>query len=124
MVEPQYLRLPLWYIVNQVLLANERISPTLRIDARADFEWLYAISSQTGIFRTRIKDSAGRNYDNAAVNNVNQWGTAQLPFAFMVPPVIVAQTTLEFDMEDTSGAGNTVQLALAGFELFPIHRGE
>ena len=122
MTEPPYHEAPYFYVVNRVLTASQRITDVLRIDARADFKWVWAMATQTGTFRTRIKDSSGRNYDNAPVNNANQWGTAQLPLAFIVPVRLLAQSSLEFELEDTSVAGNTVQLVLAGYELIPILR--
>lgn len=119
-VEPEYERRYFIYLLDKVLTASQDVSVTLNIQARAAFEWIWLAASKTGAFQTRISDSSGREFDSDLVNDVNQWGTAQLPFALVVPHLLRAQTNLSFRLKDTSAAANTVQLALIGYELYPV----
>lgn len=131
--EPPYDRLPFWYVINVnngvALGANASIDGALQIEPRADFEAVAFVATSTGIFRTSLRDASGRTYQNdgariagaaALVDNANQWGTAQDPFYFLAPFILPMRTNLQHTFEDTSGAPNTIQAALAGFELYPL----
>ena len=111
------------YIVNQVLTALGLGNPVLTIDAQADFQlvWLTRTASG-GTFTSRISDtSTGRQWDNAAVNDLNRFGSAQQPFPVGLSPVILkAQSSLSIALVDTSGNPNTVQLAFIGYDLYPL----
>ena len=115
-----YIRLPRWYIINAVLAALGNLTGALAIEAIADFEliWLSA-SSSGGVFSTIFTDTSGRQWQNAAVNSENQWGTAQRPFPVGLSPLILrAQTSLNWQLTDRSANANTVQLALIGYDLY------
>lgn len=82
------------------------------------------VFASTGAFNIYgIRDSSGRNYTNASLsveipstvlasgaNNNNH-----IP-PFDIPLIVEGSTTIYFDLEDTSGAGNTVDL------VFTCHR--
>lgn len=118
-VEPAYLRLPFWYIILQVLTASQVLNSTLNIEPRADFEWVWLAATSTGIFRTELFDASGRAYQSEGVDNANQWGTAQNPFPLVVPVVLSMRSAINYRLTERSVAGNTVQLALIGYELYP-----
>ena len=120
--EPPYDRLPFFYVIDETITLAVSATNTnaLSIEPRADFEWAWLIANSTGIFNTRLTDASGRTYQNAAVNNVNQWGTAQLPFPLVSPIVLSMRTALNYELNDDSGADNTIQLVLAGYELYPL----
>lgn len=128
--EPSYLRLPFWYIVNpasagQVFIsANGTVRGALQIEPRADFEcvWLAATATSAS-FTTELTDASGRTYQNLPVNSANQWGTAQLPFALIVPVIFPMRTAINYTIVDTSGSSNTIQLAFIGYELYPANGG-
>lgn len=116
----QYLRAIYTYLLfNQPLTALQAISGSLQIDARADFEWVWGVATSTGTFTTILTDKSDRPLQSDAVNNANQWGTAQLPFTLPVPMVLPMKTSVKFTITDTSNAPNTVQIALVGYELYP-----
>jgi hypothetical protein len=117
--EPPMNRLPFWYVIDQVLTALQSISSALQINSDADFEWVWLSATFTGTFTTQLQDASSRAYQNSAVNNANQWGTAQLPLPLVQPMVLRARSLLKWTLTDTSNAGNTVELALIGFELYP-----
>ncbi len=120
-MEPLYDRLPYYYVINEVLLALGTIRRALSIEPIADFEWVWLMANSTGAYTTQLTDgSSGRQYQNLPVNNVNQWGTAQNPFPLVAPTVLKMRDTLNYVLVDTSGGGNTIQLVLAGYQLFPL----
>jgi len=84
------------------------------------FRWLFAVASSTGTFTTLIYD-VGRVYylSPSALNNVNEWGTAQLPMPLLTPYTFQQNTQVQFTVTDTSGANNTIQLVLIGHQIVP-----
>ncbi len=122
--EPNFLRLPFWYIIAPTsaglafVSASAAVTGSLQIDSRADFEWIWCSSTQTGTFTDELIDTSGRPYQNLAVNNANRWGTIQLPMALIVPVILPARSQINWKVTDTSVASNTIQLALAGYELY------
>ncbi|MEE9235110.1 MAG: hypothetical protein V3U28_06715 [Candidatus Acidoferrales bacterium] len=121
--EPFFDRLPFWYPFDAtIVLASGSFAGSLRIEPRADFEWWWLMATATtGVFSTRMTDASGRTYENDRVNSENQWGTAQRPFPLVAPMILKMRTSLNFDLADRSAvAGNVIQLALGGFELYPL----
>lgn len=115
-----YIRMPRWYVINATpTAAAPTVTGALAIEAIADFELIWLMATQAGQFTTLLTDASGRSWQNLAVNNANQWGTAQRPFPMIAPLVLKAQTSLQWEITDTSGVTpNAVQLALAGFDLY------
>ncbi len=119
-----YIRLPRWYPINAVLTAaapGNVLGGSLAIDAIADFELIWLTATSTGgIFTSEFADSSGRRWQNLPVNNLNQFGTASLPFPIGLSPVILkAQSQLLWTFTNTSGNANTLQIALSGYDLYP-----
>lgn len=99
-------------------LANQQLNG----DGDYDFEWHELVGSRTSALLTvamRDATDAGKLFQNAPVNIDNWLGTAQLPHV-IVPQFLIKRFNLSFDFVDTSGAANTVQLALRGYKLVPI----
>lgn len=115
-----YIRMPRWYLINATpTAAAPTVNGALAIEAIADFELIWLMATQAGQFTTSLTDASGRAWQNLAVNNANQWGTAQRPFPMLAPLVLKAQTSLNWQIIDTSGVlPNAIQLALAGFDLY------
>jgi hypothetical protein len=129
-LQPTPARIPIWYIVHQVIGANATIPASLQILAQADFEWVFTASSQTSSLLnvTMFDGSTGRLITQPQnTQNINVGvlpislfaGTAQLPFPLLEPYIIARASTVQFYLTDTSGAQNTIDLALIGFQLIP-----
>lgn len=115
-------RVPFDYVLpNAVLTANQvGVVVTQVVDQDADFEWIWIASSQTGIYSVTLRDpSTGRDMSTAPVNGENYSGTAQLPFPLVEPYVWARTSVIKATFNDRSGAGNTVQLVLRGYKLYP-----
>lgn len=116
----RFLRALYWYaMVNQAVNANTAVSGAMQIDSRADFEAVWMVSTSTGTYTTSMTDKSGRTMQSAAVNNANQWGTAQLPFTLPVPVVMPRQSAINWTVTDTSAGTNTIQNEWIGYELYP-----
>lgn len=117
-MEPLYDRLPFWYPVNAVVGVGATVNTALNIEPRADFEVHCLMATFTNPFTTLMTDASGRTYQNAAVNNANQWGTNVAPFYFLAPFVLPMRTSVNFAF--FSALGSTIQGALHGAELYPL----
>lgn len=116
----QVLRVPFAYTFDKVLTASQDFNGSIQIQQDADFEWIFRIASRTGSFQVTITDLAtGRVLMNALVNDVNYFGTAQLPFPNLEPYIFARSSSIGIRIVDTSVAGNTVQIVFAGNKLFP-----
>lgn len=121
-VQQQPIRVPFDVVLpNAVLTALQQgIIAQFQVDQDSDFEWIETVSSQTGIYSVTIKDpSTGRLLSNAAVNSENFAGTAQLPHVLVEPYIWPRSSVIFATFNDRSNAGNTVQLVLRGYKLFP-----
>lgn len=118
------------YIFDITLTANQLL-PNQRIVVNGDAPFLLKMnmSYQTGIFRARLFDnqnqylsSAGQGGQGSTVDRVINtciFGTGTLPFIVVPFIVFPAGGFIGFDLEDLSGANNTIHLAFAGAKLYP-----
>lgn len=126
------LRIPDAYVLNAGLTALQKLTFTIQIQQKADFEWVNRIASSTGSFRVRIQDGAtgrdlitfnpsltGSTLDPNTVANVNYFGTAPLPNPLLQPYTFARSGSIIVTITDTSGAGNTVEIVFDGFSLYP-----
>jgi hypothetical protein len=106
---------------NVVLTALQvGVPQTVQIDQDADFEWIETVSTQTGIYSVTLFDpSTGRQLSTSAVNSLNFSGTAQLPHVLVEPFIWPRASVVKGVFNDLSNAGNTVQLVLRGYKLYP-----
>ena len=101
---------------------QQGVGAVLQISFDSDFEWIWVVSTQTGAYSVQLQDgSTGRVLSNAPINNANFAGTAQLPFPLVEPYLLARSTSLNATFNDLSGAGNSVQLTLRGYKLFPTN---
>lgn len=115
-------RVPFWYVLpNAVLTALQQgVVITQTVDQDADFEWIWIMSTQTGNYSVTIRDSStGRDLSNSPINNTNFAGDAKLPFPLIEPYVWARSGVIKATFNDLSNAGNTVQLVLGGYKLYP-----
>ena len=80
----------------------------------------------TGAFRIRLFDSGGRGYSSSGQGGANDrvraectTGDGQLPFLIVPHIEIPPSGFIGFDLEDVSGAPNTVHLAFIGAKVYP-----
>lgn len=123
-IQLQPIRVPFDLVLpNAILTANQQGVPvSQQVDQDADFEWVFTVANSTGLFSVAINDpSTGRtlNTTGAFVNGENFAGTAQLPFPLVEPYVWARSSIVKATFNDRSGGGNTVQLVLRGFKLYP-----
>lgn len=121
--DQQVLRVLYDYVFPAVVLTAGQVGlqQTLKIDQSADFEWIWIVSSQTGLYSVQLTDnSTGRTLSSDFVNNENFAGTAQLPFPLVEPYLLARSGSISGAFNDRSGEGNTVQLVLKGYKLFPV----
>lgn len=121
-VQQAPIRIPYDFVFPNVVLTALQVGvPSApQFDADADFEWIETVSTQTGIYSVQLTDtSTGRLLSNNPVNSLNFSGTAQLPHVLIEPYIIPRATAIKAVFNDLSNAGNTIQLTLRGYKLFP-----
>lgn len=129
-LQPTPARIPIWYILGPIALtANQTLQSSIQIQTTADFEWVFTMAVFTGALNISCFDgSTGRLITQPQANvNANQGvlpiqlfaGTGQLPFPLLEPYVVARAASLQFTLTDTSGAANSLTLALQGFQLMP-----
>jgi len=121
-IEQQPIRVPYDLVLpNAVLTALQAgVIVTQQIDQDADFEWVFTVANSTGLFSVQLTDpSTGRVLSTANVNGENFAGTAQLPFPLVEPYTWARSSIVKASFTDRSNAGNTVQLVLRGYKLYP-----
>lgn len=106
---------------NAVLTALQAGVPvTQQIDQDSDFEWVFTVANSTGLYSISLLDpSTGRQLSTSNVNGENFAGTAQLPFPLVEPYVWARSSIVKALFNDRSNSGNTVQLVLRGYKLYP-----
>lgn len=123
-IEQQPIRVPFDLVLpNAVLTALQQGVPQQQqVDQDADFEWVFTVANSTGLFSVQLTDpSTGRtlNSANTPVNGENFAGTAQNPFPLVEPYVWPRSGVVKALFNDRSNAGNTIQLVLRGYKLYP-----
>jgi hypothetical protein len=79
-----------------------------------DFLWTAAVAVATGTFRVRIfSETDAKFLDNNPIRSELFWGTAQLPNRH-APKFIPLNGQMNFTIQDTSNASNTIALYLVG----------
>lgn len=124
--EPQYDRIPYDFkFPRQVIAANKQSAVAIQTPANFDFEWwdTVAIYTASADVKVEVGSSNLMNTNAPGGANVNgidirNWaGTAQLPYARRYPWVLPRATQCLLTITDTSGAQNTVEIVLRGFQL-------
>ena len=104
--------------VDVSLTANqELLGQGVFIDSDGDFVLKAIVGSQTGAYSIRFRLPSGRYFPSAYTRHVNLVGTAQFPVPVEPNAVFPAGSQVQFDIKDTSGAANSIQLVLLGSKL-------
>lgn len=74
----------------------------------------------TGSFNIRISDSQGFYLSNGMIASANLQGDAASPFPIFPELVIPAGGKIGVDIQDTSGAGNTIEVLFRGVKRYKI----
>ncbi len=101
------------------LAANATVTLNYQV-VNFPFRWLLAVAASTGLFKTQIYDQ-GRTYylSPAQIRSDCEWGTAQQPMPLLTPYTFQQNTQVQFTVTDLSGANNTIQLVLIGYQIVP-----
>jgi hypothetical protein len=109
------------YIVDKQLAAFNRDTAQVKIQADSTFTWQEIVVVSTGAFRVKVTDSgSGRIYMDAFIRNVNWAGTAQFPKLLRPAVQLAPASTVQYELEDLSGAANTIQVAMIGYKTFLV----
>ena len=102
-------------------LLNQRIV----VNGDAPFVIKQLTRTKTGDFKIRLHDNEGRYYSSAGEGGGNDrvrdaciFGDGSLPFILVPPITIPPSGSISFDLEDVSGAPNTVHLCFVGAKLY------
>lgn len=98
---------------------------TLQLQGDSWFVCQKLICNATSMaFDARIYGGSGSDaaWSNAAVNAASLFGTAQRPLLMHDPFIIDPGTALTFELEDRSGAANTVEIVLEGYKDFDLSK--
>lgn len=115
-VQPQFVEEPAEYVFPYTLTANQLVQTVpVNIDRDSDFTLTGINGSSTGTFNMNFQLPSGRLYASAFVAASNLLGTANIPTSIGPPPVYRAGSIgPALSLQDTSGAGNTVQICFKG----------
>jgi hypothetical protein len=81
------------------------------------------VVTSTGSFTVQMYDgSTGKLLQAFPVNNVNVFGTIQLPNVLLDPIVLPPSSSIVFKVTDTSNAGNTIQISLVGYRHYDLSK--
>lgn len=123
---PGFVDVDFTYVYDVVLTANQvlydQVTP-IRNDA--DFEWRAMVSAvNTSTFKVRFSDSQGYYLSNGFINNANFLDNgARLPWTVFPGVLLPAGGKIGIDIQDTSGAENTIQLLFRGVNRYRIGGG-
>lgn len=91
----------------------------IRNTDEGDMEVFKLSASSTGPFSFRIRERANnRTLSNEVVHSADGWGTGQFPFVFPETWVIERNFQVILELNDLSGAPNTIFFTLAGRKLY------
>jgi hypothetical protein len=87
----------------------------------ADFEWrAIVISLATGTFNVRFADSQGYYLSNGMIASANILGDASSPYPVFPGILIPAGGRIGVDIQDTSGAPNTIEILCRGVKRYRV----
>lgn len=78
------------------------------------------ITVQTGAFSVQFTDGQGYQLSNGKINAFNLVGTPSDPFIFFPEVAYPAGGRIGINIQDTSGAGNTIQLLFRGVNRYRL----
>lgn len=78
------------------------------------------VATATGAFNIRISDSQGFYLSNGMIASANLIGDASSPFPIFPELLIPAGGKIGIDIQDTSGAGNTIEILFRGVKRYRV----
>ena len=101
------------------LTANQNIVTSLDADPDAYFLWRALVISQaTGTFAVRFSDSRNYFLSSGRIASANLTSDPASPYPIFPELPISPNGKIIVDIQDTSGAGNTIQLVFRGAKRF------
>jgi hypothetical protein len=116
---PKWITKPYVYVLDISRSANQQLEENIRIDSNRDFVVTKIFGTQTSTYTIQLRDSgSGRKWSDNAINNANIVGTVNLPHIVPLPRRVKADSTIYFNVTDTSGSTNTIQIILFGYKIY------
>jgi hypothetical protein len=119
---PSYTDVDFTYPYDVILLANQFLrDQAVSTTNDADFcIRAMVLATFTGAFNLRISDSQGFYLSNGLIASANLIGDAASPFPIFPELIIPAGGKIGLDIQDTSGAGNTIEILFRGVKRYRI----
>jgi hypothetical protein len=118
-----YVDVDFTYVYNVTLAANQFLrDQVLALSTDADFVWRALIAaSQTGVYSVRFSDSQGYYLSNGMIPNANfLYGTVPVPYPVFPEIVLPAGGRIGIDIQDLSGAQNSIELTFRGVKRYRL----
>lgn len=120
-----YVDVPFDYVYSQSLTANQMLrDQSVAVTTDADFVWRAVIlANYTGAFVVRFSDSQGYYLSNGMLVYLNFiQRSVPIPYPMFPEIVIPAGGRIGIDIQDTSGAPNTVELNFRGVKRYRLQQ--
>ncbi len=110
------------YTYDVVLTGNQFLhDQVVSIFTEADFAWrALVVNVNTGVFAVRFTDGQGYYLSSGLINSANLTGTPADPWIVFPETVYPAGGRIGIDIQDLSGAGNTIQLLFRGVNRYRL----
>jgi hypothetical protein len=110
------------YTYDVVLTGNQFLrDQVVSIFTEADFAWRALIPATfTGVFSVRFTDGQGYYLSSGLIHVNNLTGTPADPWIVFPETVYPAGGRIGIDIQDLSGAGNTIQLLFRGVNRYRL----
>jgi len=111
------------YIYQVVLAANQMLRDQQQpIDTDSDFVLrAVQLTANTGVFAVRFSDSQGYYLSNGLLRSaIFLVGTVAVPYAVFPELVLPSGGRIGIDIQDLSGAPNTVELTFRGVKRYRV----
>lgn len=109
--------------VNFAFVGSATLQAVIQTPGDADVEVYFLTGNRTSALVTVLITegwAGGRPWMNAPVNIDNLIGTAANPFPVgLAPQILPKNSVLAFELVNTSGAANPVQITLIGYKRYP-----
>ena len=117
-----YVDVDFTYTYDVVLTALQFLrDQTVSTTNDADFAWrAIVIAYSTGTFNVRFADSQGYYLSNGMIVSANLQGDAASPYPIFPEILIPAGGRIGIDIQDTSNAGNTIELLMRGVKRYRV----
>lgn len=116
-----YLDLAFEYVYNNTLTGNQILNgEQVSIFTEADFAWWGLVFTNTGTFSIQFQDGQGYYLSSGLVFSTNMPNTPGDPWPRFPEVVYPAGGNIYFNIQDLSGASNTIQLLFKGTNRYRL----